>query len=1315
MSVSINRNNMTQLDGFYAGEIREKTTPVLKHLADDLLANGFEDVGPTITKLTLNNKQLTKYIDEFIVYHYDSNCITPSEGAFGIGDPINATPVRAFGSGSVDYLLDGIGSQRVKKIDDVYLYDDWHLHLSEELQQGMTYTGALDLETALGPNCELFSYLNPHPNMRGGEARWHTSLQDNAGDGTAQTVIHMVSTELLQEGDILFEIAGVPTVSPFPTITAINSSTSITMDQAVTSTRGDELIFGKDQALYAAGSTSLRPVDLYNGHFYKKRPSAVPLLSTAGAAKQPGYVGLPGISEKIYYNEFNKIKRLITTAARGVTFMPAASTGVNTEAKLRHYKEEKAADGTVKHHFWISNYKDDFFFPAGTVEPSKYQGDLMLGFDSAFTTNVFQIGDIYTFTFTHKGIAPAPDVIYEIPVIVGLDPTIKGFTQSLHEEMQKSPLADPKGGVFSAIIDPDRIGVIEFTSRDMGHSLTASVSRTARPNQSYTNSVVNFIVPQTQASSTVTDGVTTSTGATYTNGYIHEVQIRGLEGSNIGDEFQITLEGVVDEDAADVTLTTAVKDVVIDFTTNVSLNASQLAEAMANKIRANAYVSKYMKVEAGANFITIKYDRASSAYMKKSIVGATHGLLGVDSATLTGTIGATSSSEYSLDGFLVADLPTHAAFTANVTNFYTADVLHSVASTGVEDGLDFELAETQAGVNSAVSTVRLGFPLARDLGTFANPPTGNWTAYSNFKLPGKGAGGSGLTNYFVSYEMQVLSNENRPLGPQVSFDTNSLLSHPNTQYGGSSSGEVSWTEFDRFTKEIEIESFEYIEDYSMGPIVLESSSTSQLSGSNGDQPWRLRLDVSRGQEVRETSPYINPKVLETNQDPRSVYATTGYEYLSVHVATKFQLQSDGDISEIQGRDGIRKGDMREPGFLGALRPQFNGYLETITHLVNPYVNRLELEDNIQSGFNIYGGLVGSQHYTSAYALKTIGPGATGTYNFSEAFSLPAGTTAPTLPSGTSITKGVLSDDEYRFEEKLLKGTSTEMLNDTPYNSGSLRIQKGLFRRTGKFGPEISGQYPMSYTLTVADHGISFYIKDQASHAQADDNAFFLVQRHVDATTGQPDFTSEHQPLHCVYQSSLPPVLYSDLTPYFTEKQRVRANSLAYQGIYDASGNYTYEFRIDELKDEELQALEMDTQGRFRRFVVREKDTLKPWDRHVFAGINERDSHAVLNPLEQLTLNDQGQLVIQFPNRLGSQRFLYTGTELDLIAFCGAGAVGQDTLITSDRFSTTGTNDKRRLYKGQMSTEAFGNGMRILQLVAGHGIATTDVDTSLLSS
>ena len=300
---------------------------------------------------------------------------------------------------------------------------------------------------------------------------------------------------------------------------------------------------------------------------------------------------------------------------------------------------------------------------------------------------------------------------------------------------------------------------------------------------------------------------------------------------------------------------------------------------------------------------------------------------------------------------------------------------------------------------------------------------------------------------------------------------------------------------------------------------------------------------------------------------------------------------------------------------------------------------------------------------------------------------------------------------------------------------------------------------MQYTLTVAEHGIGFYVRDQASTDQADDHAWFIIQRHVDATTGLPDYTSANQPIHCVYQSSEPPVLFSDFTPYFTSKTTERTTSLAYQGVYDKSGNYRFDFRIDELKDAELKALEMDVQGRFRRFVVRERDVFKPWDRHVYAGINERDSHAILNQqaivhlynststlqrrvvfgLDEAGIVDiavhGAQLCRKYAEEVTPDTDIYfeyspesyTGTELDLIAFCGAGAVGQDTLITSDRFSdaqvggSATNNNRRRLYKGMMSSEPYGNGMRILMMVGGWQGTTelvnmpTDVDVTLLSS
>ena len=69
----------------------------------------------------------------------------------------------------------------------------------------------------------------------------------------------------------------------------------------------------------------------------------------------------------------------------------------------------------------------------------------------------------------------------------------------------------------------------------------------------------------------------------------------------------------------------------------------------------------------------------------------------------------------------------------------------------------------------------------------------------------------------------------------------------------------------------------------------------------------------------------------------------------------------------------------------------------------------------------------------------------------------------------------------------------------------------------------------------------------------------------------------------------------------------------------------------------------------------------------------------------------------------------------MIGFVDAGAVGEDTVLSSDRFTVTGGASKRRLYRGLGSTNAYGNGMRILFLQGGFGVTNTFIDTSLLTS
>jgi hypothetical protein len=674
----------------------------------------------------------------------------------------------------------------------------------------------------------------------------------------------------------------------------------------------------------------------------------------------------------------------------------------------------------------------------------------------------------------------------------------------------------------------------------------------------------------------------------------------------------------------------------------------------------------------------------------------------------------------------VSDLPAEAVFTGEIT--VSPMVLYDfndddTGGLGPLQTLGF--VRTQTPSSLVRQKVKIKFPFARDFGTFADPINHlsdavgagyhNQAGSSSDALTHPTSLG-GNTKYFTSYKQHVIGAAGPKFvseagsaysakgfifqgdrkGPEASFDPDLRGYHPEVSVSDNYS---HYSTFPYHECGLELESFEVITDYSIGPIVLETNDNTNLGGVGGDQPWRIRFEVSRGYEVTDASPFI---ATQNYQGVGGNKGNTEFEYLKVHVATEYQIRNDGTVTSIQSADGLERGEFREPGFLGGVRPQYSGYVRARTHLISPEVSDFLQVQSLRairtSGLNPSAGIVGHKDHNKVAAGN-------------EEERVLGGGTA----DGSESTKS-----EFRYEDKYLRGSSTELVFDTPFNTGTLRMQKGFFRRTGKQDRNVALTYPMSYTLTVADHGLVFYLRDQAASSQSDDYAWFVIQRHVDSTSGVPDYNSLSQPVHCVYQTSEPPLLYSDLTPFFSVDESSgdtidRTTSVFVEGLTNQFGSRIFDFRVDEFVEQELKAFDIENQGRFRRFVVREKDVLKPWDRHVFAGISETDSHAVLNILEQLALNEDGQLVIQFPNRLGSQRYFFTGKELDLIAFSDGGAVGQDTLITSDRFSSSGTSDKRRLYKALMSTKPFGNGMRVLTLVAGYGITASQADTRLLTS
>ena len=1440
MPFSKTRNDIVHMDAYHRDPKRESFKPLLSQIAEDLLQEGFEDVGPQITKLTITDESLTQYVDEFICYYYDSGLDRKGFGASGIGwgqkgsvvlptdaeisdfmlnaawsgsaatgTPNTLTSDPKIGAAYTRMRLDGENSARNKNIDNYYRSEDWNealaLHApcfyedetitpfpNDAHKPGILSDGTAkeNRNTLLGPNCELFHYINPHPSMRG------SRVKDRVGGSLGLT----------------------------------DTSTAIQIDA-----KGG---IGDYWADGPGAGTAARPLDLADGNFFKKNPPVAPqplnmyeaywfigpdgweeplaisqpqlpqtmtivktepYIPPEPTALQRGVIGLNTICRAVYLNEHKKIKDCITSTARDVKFSPDAATAVNTQAYVIQYKETDLLDGSRVHYFWMANYKDEFFFPAGVIEPKHYKGELLIGFDPSYEKNEFQRDDIYQFDFVDT--FNAATFTETIDVKVPMNNSLEGFTQAIYDAFILSDLYDTKGGRYSVNIDPDRIGVLEISSNQIGHNLTCAaasagvLNRIERTIINYPNTFTFFPVTQPELSSTVaavggTPALTTSAVPVYSNGYVHEIQIRGIDGANTDDTFSITLSGLLDEEAADILQTTAVKSVTVDFNTKVALNAGQLSEALADRLKEDDYVKEFLTVTPGSNFITVKYKENSRAFMRKGTIGLGAGLMAFvptnadvvgGSATITGvSLGTQVVQDVNAaqNGFIKSDLPVHAQFTAaatytqavNLDNTAFGDVsgyaepASSAAGIGDGDPIEFELDSVQSGVISDVEQVRLSFPLARDMGTFAKPVTEGVVGFGidrhaefGVLLADSFTAKSGTaptttdpvdihlsaqnTPYPLSYYQHVCQpsdNEDDwkgtlrgfPKGPEISFDWPVLPDHPNMEYGTAFEQETKATEFARYTHEIDVKEFEYINDYSIGPIIFQTKKEHPLSGLDGEQGWTIRFDVSRGKELLETSPFINEVSLQVKTD---LDASSGFEYLRVHVATEHQFKSNGKVSRPQGRDGVKQGVLREPGHLGALRPQFKGYTESGAHLVQPYVDRRKLATTLETGFLYTAGIVGSKHsddqfkfddrFGPVFDSRSIPDGAALAAAAGGAVATVAGIPVPPKNSigqiMTTVDNGVQQNGTFRFEAQRLIGASDELLHDTPFNSGDLRLTKGFFRRTGKSHPDIAPGYPMTYSYTLANHGIVFHISDHASVDQSDDHAFFCVQRHVNSSetatgpiagrpAGRPDYISDQQPLHCVYMSSESPILFSDFDPFFSKREVNRQYSTAAAGIFDLEGNYVNRFMIDDLPAFEMKMLDMETQGRFRRFIVREKDVLKPWERHVFAGINETDSFAVLNPLEQLSLNDEGQLVIQFPNRLGSQRFFYTGKELDLIAFCSAGAVGMDTLITSDRYGNAATGDKRRVYKGMMSSYEYGKGMRILMLTAG-------IDVGILGS
>jgi hypothetical protein len=116
---------------------------------------------------------------------------------------------------------------------------------------------------------------------------------------------------------------------------------------------------------------------------------------------------------------------------------------------------------------------------------------------------------------------------------------------------------------------------------------------------------------------------------------------------------------------------------------------------------------------------------------------------------------------------------------------------------------------------------------------------------------------------------------------------------------------------------------------------------------------------------------------------------------------------------------------------------------------------------------------------------------------------------------------------------------------------------------------------------------------------------------------------------------------------------------------------------------------------YKKFIVRENDVLTPSPKRS-ASVNTVDSPAILNPLQQQSVTEQGEFVVTFLNNLATSRFRY-GDELDLIGTVGAEVVGGGTNIKVKVYS----DNYERTYSALYANKQYGGGMRIMVLTAAN--------------
>ncbi|USD31196.1 hypothetical protein J8Z24_21515 (plasmid) [Pseudoalteromonas sp. SCSIO 43201] len=194
--------------------------------------------------------------------------------------------------------------------------------------------------------------------------------------------------------------------------------------------------------------------------------------------------------------------------------------------------------------------------------------------------------------------------------------------------------------------------------------------------------------------------------------------------------------------------------------------------------------------------------------------------------------------------------------------------------------------------------------------------------------------------------------------------------------------------------------------------------------------------------------------------------------------------------------------------------------------------------------------------------------------------------------------------------------------------------------------------PMSYALSVSEHGIALAIWEEATDqydAKGHRHSWFVCQRLVDKESGTPlvNQADSHCPLACLY------------------------------------------------------GIQNQTQNIKRYFVVRESDVHRPSE-DLDATKNTQDSVALINPNEQISVTENYEYVVSVPSGINTQRYLYL-EEMDMISYCSADIISQDGIAELSMYD----DGSKKRYKGLRSTGKYNTGVRILMRWYNKAITTQD--------